>query len=493
MNQPSLLNRLSRRDLFKTGAVSGLAAALGACSRAKPVSLAKKTRSSQPWNVIFCVSDGMSMGIPSLAQPLSQRTRQCGTRWDQLMRDANTSHGLLATASLNSMVTDSAAAASAWGSGSRVNNASLNTLPDGTALTPLAPLLRDAGKRVGLVTTDEICGATPAGFAVCHASRRAYDDIAPQYLDTVDVLMGGGRNNFDTLAREDRRDLLHEFQQAGYLYCHQRGDVLAKPGAPRMLGLFHGRKLPYTIDHRENQAWRDQIPTLAEMTRSAIASLQLGMQGFFLMVEGARIDHAAHRNDIASALWDQLAFDDAVGVALDFAQARDDTLVIVASDHGNSNPGLNGMGSTYDQSTACFDKLLGFKASFAHMRQTLKAQRQHSGDRVALAQDMIAQCTGLNLSGAQASVVSNALLDDQSLDGLNEQHHNWHGTLAQVLGNHTGIQWTGVSHTADHVALAAVGPGSEDFVGLQHHTELFPLITSYAGVSHVNPTAEAQV
>src|SRR5690606_14792938 len=109
-----------------------------------------------------------------------------------------------------SPVTDSAAAASAWGSGSRIFNWAMNMLPDGRALTPIAPLAKRAGRAVGLVTTTRITHATPAGFAAAAPSRNLEDDIAPQYLDVVDVLLGGGRRHFDSAQRRDKRDLLRE-------------------------------------------------------------------------------------------------------------------------------------------------------------------------------------------------------------------------------------------------------------------------------------------
>jgi alkaline phosphatase len=133
-------------------------------------------------NVIFMVSDGMSLGVPSLAEPFSKLVRQRPTAWYQLAQSREVSHGLFETASLNSLVTDSAAASSAWNSGSRVFNHYINVLPDGTQLVPLGPLAQQAGRKVGIVTTATVTHATPAALLVAQADRNSEQEIARQFL-----------------------------------------------------------------------------------------------------------------------------------------------------------------------------------------------------------------------------------------------------------------------------------------------------------------------
>src|SRR4029434_4694557 len=117
---------------------------------------------------------------------------------------------------------------------------------------------------------------------------------------------------------------------------------LNQPAADaRVLGLFWSDHLPYTIDRNREPAMQSRVPTLAEMTSSALQNLSHSPDGFLLQVEGGRVDHAAHDNDAASMLHDQLAFDDAIGVALEFAKEHGDTLVIITTDHGTGNPGLS--------------------------------------------------------------------------------------------------------------------------------------------------------
>src|SRR5688500_8318924 len=148
----------------------------------------------KPKRIIHLVSDGMSIGTLTCADLFSQLTRKRPLTWTTLFRNPAATHAMMNTRSLNSMVTDSSAASSAWGSGSRVVNGAVNILPDGRLLTPIYTLFSEAGWKTGLVTTAEITHATPAGFAVAVKSRGNSNAIAAQYLERkVDILLGGGR------------------------------------------------------------------------------------------------------------------------------------------------------------------------------------------------------------------------------------------------------------------------------------------------------------
>ncbi len=474
---------VTRRELLGAGLAAGLPwpAALASGRVGQPVAQA---RDDHPKNIIFMVSDGMSAGVLSLVEPFSQLVRRQSTCWYRLLQAPETVHGGFEMHSLNSMVTDSAAASTAWSSGSRVFNGSINVLPDGTRLTPIAPLVRATGRRIGLVTTTQICHATPAGFAAVQPRRDDMNEIAPQYLDLVDVALGGGREHFVPALRSDHRNLVETFEKSGYVHCATRDELLAVRSSDRILGLFGQGHVPYTIDRDNDAELKKTVPTLGEMTRAALRALSHGDRGFLLQVEGGRVDHAAHANDAAAMLWDQLAFDDAVGVVLEFVETNPDTLVVVTTDHGNSNPGLNGMGSTYRNSNQCFEQLAKARASFGVIRQRLQAARAGtSAERVI---EGVRECTGIELTRSEARVVA-AALSGGPLNELNRQHANFVGTLGQALGNHNGIGWTGITHTADFVVSMAMGPGKHQFAGLLRNVDAFGRLTALAGVSHCNP------
>ncbi len=479
---------LNRRQIFRAGA--SLAAA--------PALLSAKARAKMPRSIIFMVSDGMSAGVIPTADAFSKIVRGGkGTHWTSLLGRRDAVRGFFDMASLNSMVTDSSAASSSWGSGSRIFNAMLNVLPDGTKLTPIAALAREKKKRIGLVTTATVTHATPAGFAAVSKSRDDEDGIAVQYLDTVDVVLGGGRRFFTS--RKDKRDLAADFAKAGYQVSMKKADLSAKPGQ-KLLGLYDASHMPYTLDHQAEEKLRREVPTLAEMTRAALTSLDSARDGFLLQVEGARIDHAAHANDAAAQLWDQLAFDDAIGEVLEYVQKRPDTLVVITSDHGNSNPGLIGIGAEYEHSNEYFARLAKVRRSFTALTAKLGSALQYAGlkdaERATVAADSaklraaLVDDLGFEMTDTELRALADAMAKKTGLS-LNKQLDSLPGIMGQIVGGHTGVQWVGTTHTADYTFSTALGPGAEEFSGLVRNTDVFRKLTAAMGVKFENPSMDA--
>lgn len=481
---------LSRREILELAAASGLTATLagGAYARPQADETPRVKPDRPPRNIIFMVADGMSLGVPSMAEPFSQLVRNRGTRWYELLQSERAAAGFFETHSLSSLVTDSSAASCAWASGSRIYNGAVNVLPDGTKLTPIGPLVIDSGRRLGLVTTTRITHATPAGFCSVVPSRDQENDIAAQYLDhRVDVLLGGGTEQFDPASRGDHRDLWADFAQQGYAVVKSRAELQQVNGAERLLGVFYQGHLPYTLDHRNRPALQQQVPTLAEMTRAALALLSRDDRGFLLQVEGGRVDHAAHGNDAAAQLWDQLAFDDAIEVALSFAAEHPNTLIVITADHGNSNPGLNGVGGGYNGSAEAFARLALATSSYEWLAKTIAQEKSDEGLPPERLAEVLRQAFGFDLKADELAAVNEALHGQMPAE-LSDHHRNLVGIMGQVLGNHTGVGWTSVSHTEDWVLLTATGPGSEGFNGLLRNTDAFVRMTDLFGIRHRNPS-----
>ena len=415
------------------------------------------------------VSDGMSPGVLTLAEDYSKLTRKRGTRWWQLINERSSSHGLMDNASANSMVTDSAAAASAWGCGQRVNNGAINTDPTGKALTPIAALLKQSSSaRIGLVTTATVTHATPAGFAASVAKRSNEEEIATQYLNRADIILGGGSAFFDPKMRKDRRDLSGDFKKAGYQILRNRDELIAARG-DKLLGTFTRGHLPYSIDRDHNPKLAARVPDLTEMTRAALSRFLAGDRPFLLQVEGARIDHAAHLNDIVGLLGDQLAYDDALAAVLEMTAGRDDILVITTSDHGNANPGLNGMGAGYSESTQRFERIARFTAS--HERIFGEWEKLENRGSVELSA-LITSHLQLSLKAHEVEALHD-ILHQRKVVEWNHQLRNPEGLLGQIIGNHTGIGWTGTTHTTDPTLVTATGPQAARFAGMVRNSDVF--------------------
>ncbi len=456
---------IARRDWLKAATFSG-AAALLATTKGSADSSGTPARKVR--GIVFMVSDGMSPGVLTMAEAYSNLTRQRGTHWWTLLNDRNAARGLMDTASANSMVTDSAAASSSWGGGQRVNNGSINVSPDGREITPIATILKNKGARIGLVSTATITHATPAGFASIVPKRCDEDDISPQYLDRVEILLGGGSCHFSAKDRADKRDLAGDFAKAGYGIVNTR-DALLAAREDKLLGTFTRGHLPFSIDRDQNPAMAAAVPTLTEMAHAALTRFLSGDKPFLLQIEGARIDHAAHLNDIGALLGDQLAFDDALAAVLALIGQRNDILLVVTSDHGNSNPGLNGMGYGYTESTQRFARITTMKSS--HERLFAEWAKINGGTRDQLT-TLVKQRLGFNLKAEQSAALLE-IFQKQPVVEWNEQLSKPEGLLGQFAGNHTGIGWTGTTHTSDPTLISALGPQSDRFTGMVKNSDVF--------------------
>lgn len=476
-------NGFSRRDFLKTGALSTFA--LGAGVATNKDHHGSKSTDGDAKNVIFLVSDGMSSGTLALADLVSQRQYGKKTNWIKLYESDRKFHrGLMDMASLNSNVTDSAAAASSWGSGKRINNGAVNWGPNNEQYKTICEIFRDAGKATGLVTTTRITHATPAGFSANVPTRGLENIIAQQYSErSFDLLLGGGKQHFSSEARTDKKDLLAEFRSQGYdVVTTKEGLTNARPDS-KLFGVFSDSHLPYTVDYNSDPELQKTVPTLAEMTSEALKRLSRNDKGFILQVEGGRVDHAAHGNDPAGLIYDQIAFDETIDIVLKFTENRDDTLVILTTDHGNANPGLSGLGSGYRNSPIMLETIQGYRHSFEWLYGEIGYH--WSMDRIehvseTRIRELVEFATRTAITEDEASMVANAFMGK-----FRAPFHDRQGpgaVLAGVLANYNGIYFIGTNHTSDYVEIAAWGPGSDRIPVFVRNTKIFDLMVDMAGV-----------
>jgi alkaline phosphatase len=348
--------------------------------------------------------------------------------------------------------------------------------PNGEQYTPINQVFKDAGKKTGLVTTTRITHATPAAFSVNIANRSEEDRIAELYLQReYDLLMGGGSRHFSPKRRNDGQDLFQKFTDKDYHIARDKKQLREAPADRRLLGLFHDDHMPYSIDHRAIEQYRNSIPTLAEMTEKALRHMD-NKGGFLLQVEGGRVDHGAHQNDATAMLYDQIAFDDAIKVALDFVDQRDDTLLIITTDHGNGNPGLNGAGPRYKDTNKRFNNMQRMRHS-----NTWALSKLNGNSSISDIQDRVKQATRIGISKEEATALKKSFNDN--LDTLYELQKASDSVLGSILANYTAINFTSGNHTSDYIELAALGPGSDNLDYFTRNTELFDFVLKSAGIS----------
>jgi alkaline phosphatase len=285
-------------------------------------------------------------------------------------------------------------------------------------------------------------------------------------------MMGGGREYFDGTKREDGRNIFDDFKKRGFNVVQTKSEMeLVESGKPT-LGVFSESGLPYTLDQKSDKELTQKVPTLAEMTSKAIALMSENSNGFVLQVEGGKVDWAAHGNDAGALLYDQIAFDEAVDVAIKFAENRDDTLVIITTDHGNSNPGLI-MSSKVD---AKFDLMQNFKHTNEWILTNIKRN-----DSPADVIERINYAQGYSITTDEAQI----LLDEyHSLDndGLYNAYKLPFRQLAEIQEKYLSIYWSGMNHSGDFVELAMFGVETEALPPFVRNTDLHNYMLQAAGV-----------
>jgi alkaline phosphatase len=262
-------------------------------------------------------------------------------------------------------------------------------------------------------------------------------------------------------------DLVAAYRKAGYGVVLNRGQLLADTGKAPLLGLFSRSHMPFEIDRLQSTELQAAIPTLSEMTKVALQRLSSAPEGFFLMVEGGRIDHAAHGNDGAAAIRDQIAFDETIATVLAFIGKHPDTLLVITTDHGTGGFNVNGLGSedfdttvpSYAESSPAFDRLSGFKMSL----EVLKAETKgfSPSDFLAAAEKV----TGLKFKPADQAKIIDAK------------------TLSAALMKYTSIGWTSNNHTGEMVEFCSYGPGSQLFTPHLRNDQVHAKLLQATGVS----------
>ncbi|MEX2528900.1 MAG: alkaline phosphatase [Gemmatimonadota bacterium] len=509
---------MDRREWLRRGGLAGLGVAgLGAsgwsprelgAAHGSPLGKALEGGTSahgipRAQRVIFFAYDGLGWEDIGLARYWSLHNRDRVLELERLL--ATGASGAMLTHSLTSVVTDSAAASSAWSTGRKIVNQAVSQYPDGTDLTPILHLAQARGMATGLVTTARITHATPAGWWAQIRHRDLEDDIALQYLESgLDVLLGGGEEHFLPGDRADGRDLFPAFRSRGYQVLRSR-EALARATGDRLLGVFSRGHVAYEID-RLFQGAPD--PSLAELTRKGLEVMDGRDTGFVLQVEAGRVDHANHENDPGGCLHDILAADEALKVVLDYADRTPGTLVIVASDHATGGGVVFGRGSGYRRTTEALQEVARQKASYGWFRRALGSEVTADAVRMTAA-DLL----GVELSEEDAERLVRVHLSEERMghrwahtsQPLNSVHQavsqasvvgpRAPATPRQALapgtsgtGLRLNVNYASSTHTSGPVPVALYGAGiSSSGLGVVDNTQLFEVMLRALGISFQNP------
>jgi alkaline phosphatase len=392
--------------------------------------------------------------------------------------------GGLRTYSAESIITDSAPAATAFATGYKTNSKYLGILPEKTTVPgvtaisesdkfkPVATVLEGArllGKSVGLVATSQVQHASPAGFSAHTPFRDQYALIAQQQVyGDIDVVFGGGMQYLLPKAlggvRSDDKNLVTVLQDKGVPVLKTRDELLAFNGR-KAWGLFAPEALQFELDRRD---LAPSEPSLAEMTSKAIDTLSKNEKGFFLFVEASKVDWAAHANEPIGVISDLLAYDDAVRVALDFAKKDGHTLIMAFADHGTG-----GMAIGSKEFYKTYDKL-PYETVLGPLKQAI-----YTGEGMD-------QALGENRSefNIRVQMMQNYAINDLSADEIKAiqkaPHKRAFGTvIGPMLSKRTAIGWIYTGHTGEDLFLYAYGPNKP--AGLIQNTDVAKITAQSLG------------
>jgi len=435
----------------------------------------------QPRYVIFMMSDGMGVDELELARQYSLAVLGHDLFLTQtLAREGYCA--LVDTYSSNNLVTDSAAAASAWATGRKVKNGQLSVDPSSRApLQTILELLKEKhGFRTGIVSNDIITGASPAAFASHGIWRNETEDIARQYCDQSqpDVILGGGRKDFLASSRWDDRDLVGDFVvRHGYRYV-ETAEELDRVRSGKVLGLFADGTFTWHIDRPPESA---KEPMTSDMTEAALRILSADRpKGLFLFVEECVPDKAGHKNDAAAMVLSILEFDRAVAAAYRFYRRhRGETLLLVTSDHECG--GLQWvMGYEWEEKIRAAERREGERSPVARLASVhASIEKAVAGLQEKLTPEERARLRWRYRDFQFDSRIVQALEEGRAT--LGKMGDKWENILTFLVARNTGAYYTGGQHSLAPVPLFAIGVGAERFGGHLDNTDIGLALFRLAG------------
>lgn len=492
-------------------------------------------------NVILMIGDGMGpqqIGLLESYAQLAPMSSYQGrdTALNSLAREGIT--GFSMTYPKDAIVVDSACSATQLALGRSAVSEVIGVDAQGYPQETVLEKAKRLGKATGLVSDTRLTHATPAAFAAHQPHRSLENEIAVQMLETgPDVMLSGGLRHWipqeandkgevyrqlqamtgDSFnlksKRKDSRNLLTEAQAQGYQLAFNRAQLGTADRSGKLLGLFADSGMMDGI--RYSQTLEDKArsePTLTEMTASALDVLSKDEDGFFLMVEGGQIDWAGHNNDTGTMLHEMVKFDEAIGYVRQWAQGRDDTLIIVTADHETGSFGFSYSAANLPQASSlpgpAFESRQyqpNFNFGTTSQLDDIYAQRKSFPDMMSeFAELAQADRTASNLAGIISANNAYAITEEQATRILAmtdnpylTPDHSYlsaeklpkvqdfqafyvygdeiqYDLIGRELAQAQNVVWGTGTHTSTPVNVIAWGPDAaiRPLSGLLHHTEI---------------------
>ncbi len=415
-------------------------------------------------NVILLVGDGLGMGQIDLTRYLA------GDKDHELELMKLPETGTMMTSSTEG-VSDSAAAGTAMATGHKTYNGAVAVNENGSELDSVLDFAQNRRKATGVISTNTVTDATPASFIASVEDRGMGAEIAKQALDNeVDLMLGGGREDFTE--EEAGEDLIAKAKEDGYQYVSDKDQlkrVQAMDG--KILGLFNDSYMNYINDRDELDS---DEPTMEAMTEKALEVLSEDEDGFFLMAEGARIDHASHAADIPGVVAETLDFDASVKAAMDFAEENEDTLVIVTADHET-------LGFSVTEPLEK-EALMDIDVSPEYMAAQMTEKENGEGYTADSVKSVFEEYADISLTDEEVAEFNKNVLDE---DGDLKYTYlvGWEiGSViaeeyqAGLLNREVRANSSTGGHTLNSVPIFAYGEGAESFNGMMQNTEFSDLL-----------------
>ena len=487
------------------GAALLLCAACGGTNSEKAQSNGAAANGKAPKYIFYFVGDGMSQPQITMAEKAiseagfrEQFNKQtCGIYnhdGSALNLRKFPSVGLATTNAENRFITCSAAAATALATGNKTTINTISMNGDRTAnLESIAEKAKKAGMKVGVVTSVSIDHATPACFYAHVEDRNMYESIGHWLLKSNFDYFGGGFTRWDKYKDMTKDQFIDSLKIKGYTVTTTRKDFDAlNAQSGKVLATINkvtnektdGSALPYNIDLDIQQSDDDRI-VLRDFVKKGIELLYNEDKGFFLFTEGGKIDWADHANDAVSNIYETLALDAAIGVAMDFyKQHPDETLIVFTGDHECGGLTLGFAGTNYESAFQLMqNQVVSFETFGQEMREYIKTNPKFDALLAKLQENFgIGGDGALKLSEYETKRLKDAYLfakGDKSVKLTDEEKHLFYGgyepitvTTTHIIDNKAGVEWASYSHTALPVPVYSMGCGSEQLEGYFDNTDI---------------------